>query len=332
MERVQSERRLFSGGAGRARVWVYWRSGIFVARTWMLVRRAYAFSVAIFCASALGTESRVCQRRTAGTTSRLKTAPRTPAHLRYIKPGGQWPHGVWPYSQINLKSLFCGATWSKLAEPNASSSRALAARSHTRPASLLMSARVQSPSTTSAFSPVPSLSLQDRRLSHLRSISGEMLRCSPPTVAPATPRRQPLFPRPSTGSDSPSNHSETSDSSPYSASRRSVKRVRSFHGTPSRLSAANLSASILGQQSAFAFGSPELRTRGSPSILGRQGSFHGANSPFARPRPGTAPPASPSDRTANHPSPIKVDPSNGPRQAWGSLSCARRYCAGRRAH
>ena len=47
---------LFSGGAGRARVWVYWRSGIFVARTWMLVRRAYAFSVAIFCASALGTE------------------------------------------------------------------------------------------------------------------------------------------------------------------------------------------------------------------------------------------------------------------------------------
>lgn len=146
-----------------------------------------------------------------------------------------------------------------------------------------------------------------------------MLRCSPPTVAPATPRRQPLFPRPSTGSDSPSNHSETSDSSPYSASRRSVKRVRSFHGTPSRLSAANLSASILGRQSAFAFGSPELRTRGSPSILGRQGSFHGANSPFARPRPGTAPPASPSDRTANHPSPIKVDPSNGPRQAWGEL-------------
>ena len=55
MERVQSERRFIQRRCRESKSVGVLAVGN-IRRTWMLVRRAYAFSVAIFCASALGTE------------------------------------------------------------------------------------------------------------------------------------------------------------------------------------------------------------------------------------------------------------------------------------
>jgi len=120
------------------------------------------------------------------------------------------------------------------------------------------------------FAPSPSTrggTIADRRSLLVRALSGDLLSqrassCSPP----ASGGRRPLFPLPPS-IDSPQSlrdaNSPADDEDASSASsRRSFKRVRSFHASH-RLSA----------------------------LLSRQGSFHGANSPFARPRAETAPAA-----------------------------------------